>query len=199
MTPTYNADESAHPVSDEPPPDEPSEASPTEPPNPSRSSACSGAGPTIEIEDTTRSLDDASIVLLRSACGTACRLAGATVGEVRVRLVGDDEMARQHKARCGVRGTTDVITFNLAEGGSEILDADLLVCIDEASRQAGLRGHDLSRELLLYVLHGVLHCLGFDDTDDEAYAKMHAREDEILGSMGVGETFARGEAGGAAS
>lgn len=118
-------------------------------------------------------------------------------GEVRVRVVGDGEMAAAHEKYSGVAGTTDVLTFDLGEGEAEELDTDILVCVDEATRQAGLRGHAVEHELLLYVVHGVLHCLGHDDHDPEAAARMHAEEDRVLEAVGVGVTYARG-AGGAA-
>lgn len=119
-------------------------------------------------------------------------------GEVRARLVEDAEMAVAHERHCGVPGTTDVITFDLTEGesaGGAALDVDLLVCIDEAERQARTRGHGLGREVLLYIVHGMLHCLGHDDHDEADAAAMHAREDEVLTAIGVGATFASGEAG----
>jgi probable rRNA maturation factor len=117
------------------------------------------------------------------------------VGEVRVRVVGDGEMAAAHLAHCGVAGTTDVITMDLRDGagaGDREIDADLLVCVDEAARQAAARGIALAHELTLYVVHGVLHCLGFDDHDEAGFALMHAEEDRVLGAIGVGVVFARG-------
>jgi probable rRNA maturation factor len=117
-------------------------------------------------------------------------------GMVRVRLVADDEMASAHERFCGVEGTTDVITFDLAQGESEhgaSLDVDLIVCVDEASRQAKSRDHSIETELALYTLHGVLHALGYDDLDEESYERMHAREDEVFRRLGLGAAFGRGE------
>lgn len=117
-------------------------------------------------------------------------------GELRIRVVDDREMASAHERHTGVPGTTDVLTFDLSDprGHHHTLDTDLLICLDEAIRQAAARGIDPARELLLYVVHGVLHCAGFDDADDDASDRMHAREDEILASIGVGSTFALAEA-----
>lgn len=118
-------------------------------------------------------------------------------GEVRVRIVDDESMAAAHQQFSGVAGTTDVLTFDLSEGGRTELDVDILVCRDEAARQAAARGHEAQRELLLYMIHGVLHCLGHDDHDEAAAARMHAEEDRVLEAIGVGRTFGPvGQAGG---
>jgi probable rRNA maturation factor len=117
-------------------------------------------------------------------------------GLVRVRLVGDAEMSSAHEQFCGVRGTTDVITFDLAEGESArgtSLDVDLIICVDEARRHAANRKHSIETELALYTLHGVLHALGYDDLDDASYERMHAREDDVFRALGLGAAFGRGE------
>jgi probable rRNA maturation factor len=121
----------------------------------------------------------------------ALRAIGAP-GEVRVRVVNNAVMAAAHEGFAGVPGTTDVLTFDLADPGSGTLDVDILACHDEAVRQAALRGHSPERELLLYTIHGILHCLGHDDHDEAAAARMHAEEDRILQAIGVGATYAAG-------
>lgn len=123
----------------------------------------------------------------------AIALLGAA-GEVRLKAVGDAEMDQAHRRYCDTPGTTDVLTFDLSERPG-VLDTDILLCVDEASRRAGERGHETRRELLLYALHGVLHCLGHDDHDDESFARMHAAEDDILTRLGVGPTFGDAAAG----
>lgn len=113
-------------------------------------------------------------------------------GEVRIRLVRDPEMAAHHERHCGVPGTTDVLTFDLRDqpsNGPCQLDVDLMVCIDEAARQAALRSIPIEHELTLYILHGLLHVLGHDDHDDDEYRAMHAREDQILVESGLGPVF----------
>ena len=180
-------------------PPQPSEPSSTKPPAPARDAGDTpGARPlTIEFIDQARALDSKDASWLHEYSLKACARAGVVGGSLRVKLVGDDAMARAHEKHCGVPGTTDVITFNLHEDGNTTLDADLLVCTDEAARQADGRRLSIKRELLLYVLHGVLHCLGQNDTDAKSYAKMHELEDEILEDIGVGATF-RGYGGGGA-
>lgn len=141
-------------------------------------------------------LSEADLAWLADRAERACGVLGAG-GECRVRIVDDREMSALHERWLGDPTTTDVMTFDLSEGASaesRELDCDLIVCRDEASRRAAELGHEPRRELLLYILHGVLHCLGFDDTDDAGWSRMHAEEDRVLDAIGVGATFGDGGA-----
>lgn len=166
------------------------------------------AGPGVELDivdhDRLLSVDRLGWLTLKAAEALAvlgCR------GTLSVRVVGDAAMAAAHEQYKQVPGTTDVLTFDLSDddlpdddlagdglagdGPGVLLEADLLICADEAGRQGRARGHAQERELLLYVVHGVLHCLGHDDHDEAEAARMHAEEDRVLTAIGVGATFAR--------
>jgi len=149
-------------------------------------------GAAVDVQDQTRRLPAADAAWLREQAARALTLLGVG-GEVRLRVVDDAEMAHAHETYAGVAGTTDVLTFDLTDGeGAGPLDVDIMLCLDEATRQAGTRGHEPRRELLLYSIHGILHCLGHDDHDPEGYDLMHEQEDKLLAALGVGATFARG-------
>lgn len=178
------------------------DASVDPPPEPRRSRLGPEQGPGIGIEvlDPHALLGPAPLAWLhRCAVAALAELAARTgaTGEVRALIVDDARMARVHEERCGVAGTTDVVTFDLAPDNDALLDADLYICADEAARRGAELGHPAERELLLYILHGALHCVGHDDLDEAAHARMHALEDEILSAIGVGATFAPGRAAGA--
>lgn len=106
-------------------------------------------------------------------------------GELRARLVGDAEMCAAHAAHSGDPTTTDVLTFDMGEGGAGVVDADALLCVDEARRQAGARGHSPEAELLLYAVHAALHCLGFDDRDEDGAREMAAEQAGALRAIGL--------------
>jgi rRNA maturation RNase YbeY len=163
--------------------------------------ACTGrddAAIHVEVLDPHVLVTGAERVRLEEWLHAAILASGAS-GAVRVRLVADPEMATAHERYAGVEGTTDVLTFDMRdededlEPGAGMLDVDVWACVDEARRQAGPRGLPVERELLLYCLHGVLHCLGYDDHDEAEFARMHAEEDRILEAIGVGRTFATSE------
>src|SRR5690606_1916317 len=82
-------------------------------------------------------------------------------------------------------------TFDLRDGEAGALDGEIVLCVDEAVRQARQRRHDARLELLLYAVHGLLHLLGYDDHDPKDAAKMHRREDELLRAAGLGDVYRR--------
>lgn len=149
----------------------------------------------VDIADPERRLGADALRWLSEMAHRALDAMGAA-GEVRVRIVGDGPMAAAHERYKGMSGTTDVLTFDLSEpargagpAGGPVLDVDILICADEAARRGAEFGHAPERELLLYIVHGVLHCLGHDDGDDEAAARMHRAEDEVLARIGAGATY----------
>ena len=122
---------------------------------------------------------------------------GVARAEINLVIVADGEMADLHEQYTGVAGTTDVLTFDLSENDSPAgpahdvtaIEADLILCLDEAKRQAKARDHEPRHELLLYAIHGLMHLIGEDDHDEDAYQRMHAREDALLEKMGFGPLF----------
>ena len=58
-----------------------------------------------------------------------------------------------------------------------------------AVRQANQRGHSSEAELALYITHGLLHNLGFDDSTKKQARKMHETEDKILQEFGYGIVY----------
>jgi len=174
-------------AADDGPSAEPADPDPDQPP-------CSSAParPGLVFTDPARRLTPEALAFLRrhGAGALAALRPDGPEGDVRVRLIDDAEMAQLHQRTLGDPTPTDVLTFDLGGDPAGPLDVDLALGVDAASRQATARGHALERELLLYFIHGVLHCLGHDDHDEAEAAAMHAREDEILRAIGVGPVFA---------
>ena len=167
----------------------------------------------VEVLDRTGRLGQASLAWLTQHTEKAVRHLGGA-GEVRIRIVDDSEMAAAHEEFSGVEGTTDVLTFDLSDpsaprpdakdpklgrsGDGRVvydLDTDIFACIDVAGRQTqgfspgNIPPSPVDRELLLYAVHGVLHCLGMDDHDEAAAAAMHRVEDAVLTAIGVGPVY----------
>ena len=107
---------------------------------------------------------------------------------ISIRVVTDVTMSNMHFAYMQIEGTTDVLTFNNSVNNKE-LSVDIAICVDVARRQIAKRSHSLNHELLLYVVHGILHCIGFNDSSNAEYKRMHKEEDRILTAIGVGSVW----------
>ena len=94
-------------------------------------------------------------------------------------LTGEREIARIHARHLADPRGTDVISF--AIDGT----AELVVSVERARREAKRRGHPIKHELALYVVHGLLHVFGYDDTSTVARARMRAAELRVLLALGI--------------
>ena len=139
---------------------------------------------------------DVSLSKLESLVKAVCnRFAGSgTSGlryEVSIAIVDDAEIQELNTQFLNHKTTTDCLSFDLSDEDEELKVFELIVNGEMAVRQADLRGHSSEAELALYITHGLLHNLGFDDaTPDQAQA-MHDTEDEILQQMGYGFVYNR--------
>jgi len=87
--------------------------------------------------------------------------------------------------------STDVLAFSLTDKfcSTENLLGEIVICPDVASLNAQERGHSLEDELLLLVIHGTLHLLGYTDETDSGKKTMVRKEKEILKLLGKGENI----------
>jgi len=107
---------------------------------------------------------------------------------VSIAIVNDDEIRRINKRFLNRKGTSDCLSFDLSKKESRKL-FDLAVNGEMAVRQSSKRGHSPEAELALYITHGLLHNLGFDDSTQRQAKKMHETEDEILQQFGYGFVY----------
>ncbi len=84
---------------------------------------------------------------------------------------------------------TDVITFALNDPvystSNSCLEGELLVSVEMAAQLAGDIGWSVENECTLYVLHGILHLLGYDDLNETDRAVMRKKEHQVLTHLGM--------------
>jgi len=87
----------------------------------------------------------------------------------------DDATSDQvHKDFMGIDGPTDVITFHHGE---------IVIGAEVASRQAAEYGEPLPREILRYLVHGLLHLAGHEDEEPTARKMMEQAQEEIISKI----------------
>lgn len=119
----------------------------------------------------------------------ACEKHGLKDAFISVAVVDDETISGVHEEFMNDPSTTDVISFDLTDDGDPAPTFEMVVNADMAARMADEMGHSAEEELLLYVLHGLLHNLGFDDLTEEDFLIMHKEEDDILEQLGLGRLF----------
>jgi len=122
----------------------------------------------------------------KSLAESVCSRFSVQTATVSIAIVGDDAIAAINKQFLDHTGPTDVISFDLSD---DVKNFEIVVNADQAARQSAERAHDTESELALYITHGLLHNLGFDDQDQAESKKMHEMEDAILQDEGFGAIY----------
>jgi probable rRNA maturation factor len=108
--------------------------------------------------------------------GHGKRTLATEAGEILVALISDRRMTQLHRRFLGQTGPTDVITFEHGE---------IFISVETARRNARRFGNSFRQELELYIVHGLLHLCGFDDSNERAARKMRLAESRVISSVTV--------------
>ena len=114
----------------------------------------------------------------------------------------DEEIRRLNRETRNTDKVTDVLSFpalDFIKGKAlkkrdfpleiddegNLLIGSVAVCVKRAEEQAEEYGHSYQRELHYLLVHGIMHCLGYDHLTDEERAEMREREEFILAKLGI--------------
>ncbi len=131
------------------------------------------------------------------------RVADATVGELYVRIVANDEMQTLNRDHRGKDKPTNVLSFQAietdllpnaligaAKGGPPVMLGDIIIAapvvVDEAQAQNKLPLHHFAH----LIIHGLLHLLGHDHMEDEEAEIMEEKERAVLAGLGINDPYA---------
>lgn len=107
--------------------------------------------------------------------------------EISIVLVDEKKIRQLNKKFRREDKPTDVLAFPL--GGEFISTRDLLgeviISVESAQKEAKKRNHSLKEEIVLLLIHGILHLKGYDDKRKEEKELMRKKEREILISLGI--------------
>jgi probable rRNA maturation factor len=147
----------------------------------------------IQITKNFKGIDIAGDKIKKLTKAVCCRFSRCESTDIKyeisIAIVDDNVIQQFNREFLNSGAPTDCISFDLSddEWGAKVFD--LIVNGEMAVRQANLRGHSSEAELALYITHGLLHNLGFDDSTLNQARKMHETEDEILQEFGYGIVY----------
>jgi probable rRNA maturation factor len=102
---------------------------------------------------------------------------------VSIALVDDSTIRELNRRYLDHDYATDVLSFPL-ECGEDYLEGEIVVSGPMAARTAAEYGWSAADELLLYVVHGCLHLVGYEDTTPDEQRQMRKLEMLYLSRRG---------------
>ena len=100
-----------------------------------------------------------------------------------------DEIRELNRNFRQVDSVTDVLSFESdgeidPETGTEYL-GDIIICLEQAAKQAEQSGHSVENGVALLEIHGLLHLLGYDHMDEAQRSEMWKYQDMYLEKCGI--------------
>lgn len=105
---------------------------------------------------------------------------------VSVICVNDNEMRSFNSQFFGRSDTTDVLSVTIDEEFSDgYLWGEIYISTETAERESEKRAVSWEEEALLYIIHGLLHLAGFEDTSEKDRRNMWDIQMDILEQCGL--------------
>lgn len=122
--------------------------------------------------------------------------------EISVAVIDGVTMRELNNRHLGHDYDTDVLSFLLdcdgpaesssdrPRGAGKSIDGEVLISLDIAAKAADDFDWSVESELTLYLVHGLLHLVGYDDLTDDEKPVMRERERFHLGRWDLRPTYA---------
>lgn len=137
----------------------------------------------VELSNRQSNLDIDS-KLITDATRAVLEAEGVARAEVSLAVVDDLTIHDLNRRFLSHDYPTDVLSFLLGQTG-DYLEGEVVASADTAVRSAADYDWPAMHELVLYVIHGTLHLLGYDDDTPEGRQRMRRRESRYLNSLGI--------------
>jgi probable rRNA maturation factor len=116
---------------------------------------------------------------MRQVVRAIIRDAGISEATISIAILDDAAIAKLHGQFLDDPTPTDVLSFVL-EHTDKSLEGEVVASADTARACAPRYKLSPEQELLLYVIHGTLHLVGYDDATPRQSAVMRRKEAEYL-------------------
>lgn len=118
--------------------------------------------------------------LVRSIVNEIAKDKGCKFSYLEISFVTKDIIHEINKEHLHHDYPTDIITFEYDRDEDDVIDGELIICSQVAEENAEEYGVSVESELLRLVVHGVLHLIGYDDTDEVKKKLMKSEEDRLV-------------------
>jgi probable rRNA maturation factor len=111
----------------------------------------------------------------------------APSGDLTLVLTDESAIRKLNHQFRGQNAPTDVLAFadgDLDPDTGKVYYGDVIIALPVARNQALTSGQTLEAELTMLTIHGVLHLLGYDDSEPDKRAKMWGVKRTIVEKLG---------------
>lgn len=109
--------------------------------------------------------------------------------EVSLTFVSSEEIRALNRDYRNVDKVTDVLSFPQYEDLNQIPEqgeiplGDVIICREQAVKQAQELGHSKEREIVYLFIHSICHLLGYDHMEEEDRQEMRQREEAVMSKI----------------
>ena len=133
------------------------------------------------VYNTTFSLDDESVIT--EWLVTAAKSEGYCIGELVYAFFNDNDLKDLNYKYLGRDYFTDVISFN--DSVDNILNGNIAISIERVLENSKKFNVPFQDELLRVMVHGLLHFMGYDDSNVDESKVIRKKEDDNLKAFHV--------------
>ena len=132
-------------------------------------------GKTVSLRNTLQRSLPVSQRRIKNLALKALKDLGLASWRIDFSFVGDRRMRALNREYHRTDLPTDVLAFDYGDRR-----ADIIISLDTARRNSRLYKTKFKDEVLLYVIHGILHLAGYRDLDRGGRKKMFEKQEELL-------------------
>lgn len=105
--------------------------------------------------------------------------------ELSIVFTDNKKIKEMNKAFLGHDYATDVLSFSYHEPAhKDCIVGEIIISVEMALKLTKKHKYPVEGEIALYLAHGLLHLLGYDDKRKKDARRMHQREGELLSGLG---------------
>lgn len=98
---------------------------------------------------------------------------------LEITFVNSDKITAINNKYLNHNNSTDVITFNYSNKLDQ-MDGEIIISLDDAKINSKKFKNTFEMEILRLIIHGVLHLIGFNDTEKTERRRMKSKENFLI-------------------
>ena len=100
--------------------------------------------------------------------------------DFNVVFINNEKMTELNEKYKNRKGPTDVLSFNISDDASDIIEGEVYVSLEKAKKQSTEYNVPYEEEIIRLVTHGLLHLAGWTHDNENDYFSMMNYTDKLV-------------------